>query len=58
MARRPYFFSGLSGVSWNESTKVFDVKDEVWVGLIKVNMEPLTIYIINPQLTFKLKYCT
>jgi len=47
-------FSGLSGFAWNESTKVFDVEDEVWVDLIKVNMTTLTIYIVNPQLTFKL----
>jgi len=47
-------FSGLSGFSWNESTKVFDANDEVWVDLIKVNMTPLTISIVNPLLTFKL----
>jgi len=48
-------FSGLSGFAWNESTKVFDVEDEVWVDLIKVNMTPLTIDIVKPQLTFKFK---
>jgi len=48
-------FSILSGFAWNESTKVFDVEDEVWVDLIKVNMAPLTIYIVNPRLTFKFK---
>jgi len=48
-------FSGLSGFAWNESTKVFDVEDEVWVDLIKVNMTPLTISIVNLQFTFKLK---
>jgi len=48
-------FSGVSGFAWNESTKVFDADDEVWVDLIKVNMIPLTIYAVNPQLTFKLK---
>jgi len=44
-----------SGFAWNESTNVFNVEDEVWVDLIKVNMTPLAIYIVNPQLTFKLK---
>jgi len=47
-------FRGLSGFSWNESTKVFDAEDGVWVDLIKVNMTTLTISIVNPQLTFKL----
>jgi len=48
-------FSELSGFAWNECTKVFDAEDEVWVDLIKVNMAPLAIYIVNPQFTFKLK---
>jgi len=47
-------FSGLREFAWNESTKVFDAEDEVWVDLIKVNMTSLTISIVNPQLTFKL----
>jgi len=55
MARCHDLFSGLSEFSWNESTKVFDVEDEVWVDLIKVNTTPLTIYIVNPQLIFKFK---
>jgi len=45
-------FSGLSGFAWNQSTKTFEAKDEVWNDLIKVNTTIFALILVMSSFLF------